>query len=168
MDYRWIQFLFIWSNSYRINIYKKVKWSRYRPGVAQAVGRGTALLFHNRVTRRGWVVSSTPRPHFTSRKDPAPILQEAGWAPGPVWTGAENLVPTGIRSRTFQPVVSPYTDWATGPTFIYIYDNNYKKWYVASTVLNSTIVHCTIPTVVYYTILYYGILYYTVLYYSIL
>ena len=29
---------------------------------------------------------------------------------------AENLVPTGIRSRTFQPVVSRYTDWATGPT----------------------------------------------------
>jgi hypothetical protein len=23
---------------------------------------------------------------------------EAGWAPGPVWTGAENLSPTGIRS----------------------------------------------------------------------
>ena len=29
---------------------------------------------------------------------------------------AENLVPTGIRSRTVQPVVSHYTDWATGPT----------------------------------------------------
>ena len=28
---------------------------------------------------------------------------------------AENLVPTGIRSRTVQPVVSHYTDWATGP-----------------------------------------------------
>ena len=27
--------------------------------------------------------------------------------------GAENLVPTGIRSRTFQTVVSRYTDWAT-------------------------------------------------------
>ena len=26
-----------------------------------------------------------------------PIVQEAGWAPGPVWTGAENLAPTGIR-----------------------------------------------------------------------
>jgi len=25
-------------------------------------------------------------------------LQEAGWAPGPVWTGVENLTPTGIRS----------------------------------------------------------------------
>jgi len=31
---------------------------------------------------------------------------------------AENLVPTGIRSRTFQPVVSPYTNLATGPTEI--------------------------------------------------
>jgi len=32
---------------------KKVKCSRYRPGVAQRVGRGTALLFHDRGTRRG-------------------------------------------------------------------------------------------------------------------
>ena len=31
-------------------------------------------------------------------KDSVPIVQEAGWAPGPVWTGAENLAPTGIRS----------------------------------------------------------------------
>jgi len=29
---------------------------------------------------------------------------------------AENLVPTGIRSRTVQTVVSHNTDWATGPT----------------------------------------------------
>jgi hypothetical protein len=64
----------------------KVKWSRYRPGVAQRVGRGTDLLFHDRGTRRGWVVSTTPWPHFTPREDPVPILQEAGWAPGPVWT----------------------------------------------------------------------------------
>jgi hypothetical protein len=35
---------------------------------------------------------------FTPEKDPLPILQEARWAPGPVWTGAENLVPIGIRS----------------------------------------------------------------------
>jgi hypothetical protein len=32
------------------------------------------------------------------KKDPVPILQEAGWVPGPVWTGAENLTPTGIGS----------------------------------------------------------------------
>ena len=35
---------------------------------------------------------------FTPLKDPVPIVQEAGWAPGPVWTGAENLASTGIRS----------------------------------------------------------------------
>jgi len=68
----------------------KVRWSRYRPGVAQRVGRGIALLYHDRGTRRGWVVSSTPRPHCTPGKDPVPILQEAGWAPGPVWTGGKS------------------------------------------------------------------------------
>jgi hypothetical protein len=31
-------------------------------------------------------------------KDRVPILLEAGWTPGPVWTGAENLAPTGFRS----------------------------------------------------------------------
>jgi hypothetical protein len=36
------------------------------------------------------VVSSTPRPHFTPGKDPIPILQAAGWAPGPVWTGGKS------------------------------------------------------------------------------
>jgi len=40
---------------------------------------------------------STPRPYrFTPWKDPVIILQEAGWAPGSVWTGAENFAPTGI------------------------------------------------------------------------
>jgi len=38
----------------------------------------------------GWVVSSTLRPHFTPGEDPVPILQEAGWAPGPVWTGGKS------------------------------------------------------------------------------
>ena len=36
------------------------------------------------------MVSSTPRPHFTLGKDPVSILQEAGWAPGPVWTGGKS------------------------------------------------------------------------------
>ena len=35
---------------------------------------------------------------FNPGKDPVPIVQEAGWAPWPVWMGAENLAPTGIRS----------------------------------------------------------------------
>ena len=42
---------------------------------------------------------STPRPgRFTPGKDTVPTVQEAGCAPGPVWTRAENLAPIGIRS----------------------------------------------------------------------
>ena len=31
-------------------------------------------------------------------KKPGAHLEKAGWAPGPVWTGEENLASTGIRS----------------------------------------------------------------------
>jgi hypothetical protein len=64
-------------------------------------------------TRKGWGVSVTPRPLFSPEKDPVPILQEAVWATGPVWTGAENLAPPGFDSRAVQPVASRYTDYAT-------------------------------------------------------
>jgi len=73
-----------------LKLYPKVKCSRYRSGVAQRVGRVIALLFHDRGTRRGWVVSSTPRPHFTPGKGPVPIVQEAEWAPEPVWKGGKS------------------------------------------------------------------------------
>ena len=53
--------------------------------------------------------------YFTPGKDPVPIVQEAGWAPGPVWT-VENLAPPGFDPRNSQPLVSRYTDWATRPT----------------------------------------------------
>ena len=39
---------------------------------------------------------------------------------------AENLVPTGIRSRIVQPVVSRYIDWATRPTSCLKYNIKYK------------------------------------------
>jgi hypothetical protein len=58
-----------------------------------------------------WVVKVTLRPLFNLGKDPVPIVQEAWCAPGPVWTGAENLAPTGIRSQTVKFVASSYTDW---------------------------------------------------------
>ena len=51
------------------------------------------------------MVGSTPRPYFTSGKDPVPIVQEDGWAQGPVWTGGENIAATGIR---FPGPFSPY------------------------------------------------------------
>jgi hypothetical protein len=39
-----------------------------------------------------------PWPLSTPRKDPVPTVQEAGWDPGLVWMGVENLASTGIRS----------------------------------------------------------------------
>jgi hypothetical protein len=54
-----------------------------------------------------------PRPLFTPGKDTAPIVQEAGWAPGLVWTGAEYLAATGIRFPERPALASGYTDYAT-------------------------------------------------------
>jgi hypothetical protein len=54
--------------------------------------------FFNLGYRWEWMFSTTPRDHYTCERDPTLIVQEAGWTPQPVWTAAENLVPTGIRS----------------------------------------------------------------------
>ena len=47
-------------------------------------------------------------------KDPVPIVQEAALAPGPVWTVAENLTPTGIRSP-YRPALSQSLYWLRYP-----------------------------------------------------
>jgi len=72
------------------------------------MSRGIAVLFLGLGTRwgEGWGVqphapaASTPGSHFTG-----------GWVgPRARLEGRKNLVPTGIRSRTFQPVVSRCTE----------------------------------------------------------
>jgi len=102
--YRWKQkkerYIF---SKYVIGIYSQSKCTlvqalRLCTGrTAHRGSRGIALLFHDYGTRREWGVSVTPRSLFTPRKDPVPIVQEAGWAPRPVWIDAENLARTGIR-----------------------------------------------------------------------
>ena len=63
-----------------------------------------------------WGGLSKPRPsHFTAGKDPVPILKEAGWAPGPAWTGVENLAPTGIRSSDHPARSESYQPSYRGP-----------------------------------------------------
>jgi hypothetical protein len=54
-------------------------------------------------------------------KDPVLIVQEAGWAPGPVWTGAENLASTGIRSPD-RPARSQSLYQLRYPTHVVNYD----------------------------------------------
>ena len=46
----------------------------------------------------GWVVNATPRPLYPIERDPVPNVQEAGWASGSVWAGAENFGLTVIRT----------------------------------------------------------------------
>ena len=71
--------------------------------------RCIALLFLDHDTRRAWVVSVTPRPLFTPGKYPLSIVQEAGWAPGPV-SPLQRFDP-----RTVQSVARRYIDYATRP-----------------------------------------------------
>ena len=54
--------------------------------------------------------ASRPGRFLPPGKDPLPIVQEAGWAPGPVWKGAENLASPGFDPRAVHPVDSHYTD----------------------------------------------------------
>ena len=62
----------------------------------------------------GWVVNTThgglyPRGGGTRYQ----FVQETGWDPGPVCTGAKNLIPPpGFDPRTFRPLVSLYTGYA--------------------------------------------------------
>ena len=51
----------------------------------------------------------------TPRKDPVPIVQKAGWTPGPV--RKISTLP-GFDSRPVRPVASRYTDYATRPTTV--------------------------------------------------
>jgi hypothetical protein len=41
-------------------------------------------------------------------REPVPIVQEAGWAAGLVWTGAENLARTRIQSMDRKSLVLGY------------------------------------------------------------
>jgi hypothetical protein len=76
----------------------KGKFTLYQTMKTQR-GEGIKLYsFPNLGAKWGWVVTVTLRPQCPRERDPAPLLQEAGWIPGTVRTGAENLAPTRIRS----------------------------------------------------------------------
>jgi hypothetical protein len=56
-----------------------------------------------------------PRFYPRGKDPPVPIVQEAGWAPEPVWTQRleeKPFAPAGDRTPIAQPVVRHYTAWA--------------------------------------------------------
>ena len=113
-----------------------------RPSVAQRVGRGIALLFHDCLTRTGLVVSSTPRPHFTPGKDTVPILQEAGWAPGPVWTGGksrphrDSIPDRSARSQSLYRLSYPADIYIYIYIYIYIHTHTHTHTHTHKYIYN--------------------------------
>ena len=62
---------------------------------------------------------------------PASNELKAGWAPGPVWTGAENLaLPPGFDPRTVQHIASRYTDWAIAAAITGVYCTKIDSFHV--------------------------------------
>jgi len=77
--------------------------------VAQRVGRGKALLFHDRGTGRGEWSAASPGHTLPPGKTQYPFYRRLGGPQGRSgWV--ENLVPTRIQSWTIQPIVSHYTN----------------------------------------------------------
>jgi hypothetical protein len=58
------------------------------------------------------MVNPTTRPLYHKKRTLLPIVQEAVWDTGQVWTGAENLASPGFEPRAIQPVVSRYIVFA--------------------------------------------------------
>ena len=56
--------------------------------------------------------SASGSSRFTLGKDPVPIVQEAGWASGPVWTAWEVSPSPGFDPRTVQTAANRYTEYA--------------------------------------------------------
>ena len=96
--WKYFYYIYIYIHIY-MYIYVCLKWTSpykrpWRP-------RGEVEVQLNSFFNLGtiWGRKSTPRSgRFTpGKKDPVPIIQGAGWATGPAWTGTENLASTRIR-----------------------------------------------------------------------
>ena len=111
--------------------------------MAQRAGRCITLLFHDRGTRRGLVVSSTPRPLFTPGKEQVLIVQEAGWAPGSVWMGGKSRPKRdSIPDRPgLSSVAIPTELTAHFPIYYSPYFYNYIDWFFRNSAVRIAILY---------------------------
>jgi hypothetical protein len=101
------------------NVQGNVKVKFFPKHATQAENRnsGIAILILNLSDRAGWVINAMPWLIHSLEAAPAPIVQKPGWAPGPVWMGAEKrkcLSLTGVQtlnhpahSQSLQQQVKP-------------------------------------------------------------
>jgi hypothetical protein len=118
----------------------KDKGTRTRGG-----GRGIALHTLDLDARRRWMVSTTSRPLYP-RKDPVPIVQEAGGPQGRSGRVPKTSSSPAFDPRTVQSVASRYTDWAIQAHLI-MHGTNIKSQHNLlggnkRTQLNSTLLDC--------------------------
>jgi len=95
--------------------------------------RGIALLCHDHGTRRGWGVSITPGPLFTSGKTRYPLYRSLGGPQGRSGQVRKISPPPGFDPRTFQPVASRCTDYATQPKQTFESHRYISPWYISCT-----------------------------------
>jgi hypothetical protein len=69
-------------------------------------GSRNIVLHCNLGTGWGWVVNTMPWLFNHCERDTKPLVQEAGWAPGPVWICAENFAPPDCQVHVI-PGVCP-------------------------------------------------------------
>jgi len=87
------------------------------------VGRGVALLFHDRDTKRGEWSAARPGRTLPLGKTRYPFYRRLGGPQGR-YGRAENLVPTGIRFRTVHSVAIPTE--LPGPPYIILHQLKIK------------------------------------------
>jgi len=74
----------------------------------QRGGRDISLPIKTSVLEGRRVVNVTSLPLYQQEKGLVAIVQEAGWALGPVWVHAEKLTTIGIKHRTIYLVASRF------------------------------------------------------------
>jgi len=82
------------AHTHTHTIYKFLRIT-IQEGSAGMWSKGIASLILSLCTG-WWVVNTTPRSLYLRERTSLPNVQEATWAPGLVWRGADNLACTGI------------------------------------------------------------------------
>ena len=99
---------------------------------------GTFLLGNPVCSRRlvaswSWVVNATLRSLHRWEGAPVPIVREAGWAPGPVWTGLEKtnfLPPSWFNpSKPKDSYIGRTAPLTSRRCILYIYSTNIRTEY---------------------------------------
>jgi hypothetical protein len=92
--------------------------------------RGITLLFLNFGARWLWICNATLQLLYLLERDPLPSVQAAGWAPGPVWKGTQNLATNGSRTAD-RPLLgkSLYRLRYPGPHYYYYCYYYYYYYY---------------------------------------